>query len=91
MNQLVLFISFPLGAGGAGKFRINEPFINTKRPAGSFGHMVGDGFICVEGVSALQSWALVPSALSCPPCGLGAPGLVSNPLVTTALTPCLVT
>lgn len=66
------------------KFRINEPFINTKRPAGSFHHVVGAGFICVAGVSASQSWALVPSALSCPPCGLGAPGLVSKPLVTTA-------
>ena len=66
------------------KFRINEPFINAKRPAGSFRHVVGAGFICVVGVSALQSWPLVPSALSCPPCGLGAPGLASKPLVTTA-------
>lgn len=33
---------------------------------------------------ALRSWALVPSALSCPPHGLSAPALVSKPLVTKA-------
>lgn len=49
------------------KFHINEPFINTKRPAGSLRHWIGVGFIYVTDV--FQFIELVdgsPSVLSCP-------------------------
>lgn len=68
------------------KFHINEPFIDTKRPAGSFHHLTGSSFICVTDVFWFIELGASLSFLSCLHLGPRCPpalGFVFKSLATT--------